>query len=156
MIAFFTGYGTFDLTVLGVVGLMTLFVGSVFARTSRPSGSGPSMASRRRTPRLWCFSCSRSASVSAMIKASGISNGFVWLATELNLSGGAYVAVAFLVVCVIAMAAGSSIGTMFTVFPILYPAGVAVGAQAGTDGRRTYRGSGTLNLQRCDDHANPP
>ena len=64
-----------------------------------------------------------------MIKASGISSGFVWLATELNLSGGAYVAVAFLVVCVIAMAAGSSIGTMFTVFPILYPAGVAVGAQ---------------------------
>ncbi|MYT10727.1 MULTISPECIES: Na+/H+ antiporter NhaC family protein [Streptomyces] len=50
-------------------------------------------------------------------------------AIELNRSGGAYVAVAFLVVCVIAMAAGSSIGTMFTVFPILYPAGVAVGAQ---------------------------
>ncbi|MEU0206615.1 hypothetical protein [Streptomyces canus] len=51
--------------------------------------------------------------VSAMIKANGISNGFAWLATELNLSGGACVAVAFLVVCVIAMAAGSSIGTMF-------------------------------------------
>lgn len=67
--------------------------------------------------------------VSAMIKASGISSEFVWLATELNQSGGAYVAVEFLVVCVIAMAAGSSIGTMLTVFPILYPAGVAVGAQ---------------------------
>ncbi|MET9793691.1 Na+/H+ antiporter NhaC family protein [Streptomyces canus] len=53
----------------------------------------------------------------------------MWLAIVLNLSGGAYVAVAFLVVCVIAMAAGSSIGTMFTVFPIVYPAGVAVGAQ---------------------------
>lgn len=33
MIVFFAGYGTFDLTVLGVVGPMTLFVGSVFARS---------------------------------------------------------------------------------------------------------------------------
>ncbi|MFF7987948.1 hypothetical protein ACFZDK_54605 [Streptomyces sp. NPDC007901] len=95
VIAFFTGYGTFDLTVLGVVGLMTLFVGSVFARSfSTFWERAIDGVASKNSATLLLLLLSISV-VSAMIKASGISNGFVWLATELNLSGGAYVAVAF-------------------------------------------------------------
>jgi Na+/H+ antiporter NhaC len=44
------------------------------------------------------------------------------------MGGGVFVAVTFVMVCVISMATGSSFGAMFTAFPIFYPAGVLLGA----------------------------
>ena len=64
---------------------------------------------------------------SALIKACGVSNGFVWLGQTLGVSGGLFTAFTFLAVCIIATATGSSIGTMFTCFPIFYPAGILMG-----------------------------
>ncbi|WP_419887579.1 Na+/H+ antiporter NhaC family protein [Neobacillus niacini] len=64
---------------------------------------------------------------SALIKATNISAGFVWLADSLGVDGGLFTAFTFLAVCVISTATGSSIGTMFTCFPIFYPAGVLLG-----------------------------
>ncbi|MCM3768642.1 Na+/H+ antiporter NhaC family protein [Neobacillus niacini] len=64
---------------------------------------------------------------SALIKAANISSGFVWLASLLGVDGGLFTAFTFLAVCVISTATGSSIGTMFTCFPIFYPAGVLLG-----------------------------
>lgn len=65
---------------------------------------------------------------SAMIKSTNISSGFVWLAGQLNMHGGLFTAFTFFAVCIIATATGSSIGTMFTCFPIFYPAGVLLGS----------------------------
>lgn len=64
---------------------------------------------------------------SAMIKASNISQGFVWLADSIGISGRFFTGFVFLAVCIIASASGSSIGTMFTCFPIFYPAGIILG-----------------------------
>ncbi|WP_066069370.1 Na+/H+ antiporter NhaC family protein [Neobacillus soli] len=64
---------------------------------------------------------------SELIKTTNISSGFVWLADLLGVDGGLFTAFIFLAVCVIATATGSSIGTMFTCFPIFYPAGVLLG-----------------------------
>ena len=64
---------------------------------------------------------------SALVKATNISTGFVWLANALGVSGGLFSAFTFFAVCVIASATGSSLGTMFTCFPIFYPAGVLLG-----------------------------
>lgn len=66
---------------------------------------------------------------SEMIKASNLSGGFVYLATQMNISGGLYTAMTFLFVSLIATATGSSIGSLFTCFPIFYPAGVLLGSQ---------------------------
>ncbi|MDR1961884.1 MAG: Na+/H+ antiporter NhaC family protein [Gracilibacteraceae bacterium] len=63
-----------------------------------------------------------------LIKSTNISSGFVWLADSLGVRGGLFTAVTFFAVCVISTATGSSIGTMFTCFPIFYPAGVLLGA----------------------------
>lgn len=65
---------------------------------------------------------------SAMIKAANISTGFVWLADSLNVDGGLFTAFTFFAVCIIASATGSSLGTMFTCFPIFYAAGVLLGS----------------------------
>ncbi|MBS4220541.1 Na+/H+ antiporter NhaC family protein [Bacillus sp. FJAT-49711] len=64
---------------------------------------------------------------SELIKSTNISAGFVWLADLLGVDGGLFVAFTFLAVCIISTATGSSIGTMFTCFPIFYPAGVLLG-----------------------------
>ena len=64
---------------------------------------------------------------SAMIKAANISTGFVWLADKLQVNGGLFTAFTFFAVCVIACATGSSLGTMFTCFPIFYAAGILLG-----------------------------
>lgn len=64
---------------------------------------------------------------SALMKESGLSGGFVWLANLAGVQGGAFVAFVFFSTCVMSTATGSSIGTMFTAFPIFYPAGVVLG-----------------------------
>ncbi len=64
---------------------------------------------------------------SALVKLANVSAGFVWLADALGVGGGAFCAFVFFAVCVIAMATGSSLGTMFICFPIFYPAGVLLG-----------------------------
>ena len=64
---------------------------------------------------------------SGLMKQSGLSGGFVWLANSVGLKGGAFVAFVFFATCVVSTATGSSIGTMFTAFPIFYPAGILLG-----------------------------
>ncbi|MDF2790338.1 MAG: sodium:proton antiporter, partial [Neobacillus sp.] len=68
---------------------------------------------------------------STLIKETNISAGFVWLADLLGVDGGLFTSFTFLAVCVISTATGSSIGTMFTCFPIFYPAGVLLGCDPG-------------------------
>lgn len=65
---------------------------------------------------------------SSMISSADISSGFVWLAGQFNVSGGLFTAMTFLFVALIATATGSSLGTMFTCFPIFFPAGVLLGS----------------------------
>ncbi len=65
---------------------------------------------------------------SQMMKDSNASEGFIWIANQLKLSGGIFVSFAFISCCIISTATGSSIGTMFAAFPIFYGAGIALGA----------------------------
>jgi len=48
--------------------------------------------------------------------------------TRAQLSGGAYVAAAFLIACVLSTATGTSLGTLILAVPLLYPPGGALGA----------------------------
>ena len=63
-----------------------------------------------------------------MIKISNLSIGFFWIAANLNVSPALFTALTFLFVALISSATGSSIGTMFTCFPIFYAAGVLLGS----------------------------
>ena len=67
---------------------------------------------------------------SALMKESGLSGGFVWLANSVGIQGGLFVAFVFFATCIVSTATGSSIGTMFTAFPIFYPAGIILGGSS--------------------------
>lgn len=67
---------------------------------------------------------------SALMKESGLSGGFVWLANSVCIQGGLFVAFVFFATCIVSTATGSSIGTMFTAFPIFYPAGIILGGSS--------------------------
>jgi Na+/H+ antiporter NhaC len=64
----------------------------------------------------------------ALIKACNVTKGFVWLADTLGIYGSLFTTFTFLAACIISTATGTSIGTMFTAFPIFYPAGVLLGS----------------------------
>ena len=63
-----------------------------------------------------------------LMAISGVSQGFVWMAHMVGMPGSIFTAFTFLAACLITTATGSSIGTLTTVFPILYPAGILLGS----------------------------
>jgi Na+/H+ antiporter NhaC len=65
----------------------------------------------------------------AVLGAAGFVDALAWAARRLALSGGAYVAAAYLACVVVSMATGTSFGTILLCGPLLYPAGGAAGAQ---------------------------
>jgi len=65
---------------------------------------------------------------SALMKSTGVAKGFVWLGYTIGLDGSIFTAFSFVAACIIATATGTSIGTLFTAIPILYPSGVLLGA----------------------------
>lgn len=66
--------------------------------------------------------------LSSLLGASGLVEGLVWLAGEARLTGGLYVAGAFVLCCLVSTSTGTSFGTILVCGPLLYPAGAAVGA----------------------------
>lgn len=64
----------------------------------------------------------------ALLSASGFIGALAWGAQALGLSGGAYVAAAFIACAIISTATGTSFGTILVAGPLLYPAGGAAGA----------------------------
>lgn len=66
--------------------------------------------------------------LSTLLGASGLVEALIWLAHAGGVSGGAYVAAAFVVCCLVATSTGTSFGTIIIGGPLLYPAGAAAGA----------------------------
>ena len=63
-----------------------------------------------------------------MMAKSGVADGFVWLGMKLGLHGSLFCAFTFLIAALMASATGTSFGTLFACFPLLYPSGVLLGA----------------------------
>ncbi|MBT9779439.1 hypothetical protein GPL15_23455 [Clostridium sp. MCC353] len=64
----------------------------------------------------------------AVLKSSGLVGGLVWAASKVDLSGGAFCIVAFIVCAIYASATGTSMGTIIPCMAVIYPAGVIIGA----------------------------
>lgn len=63
-----------------------------------------------------------------MMAVGGVANGFVWLGSSIGIHGAAFTVFTFIATCLIATATGTSIGTLFSCFPIFYPSGILLGA----------------------------
>jgi len=66
--------------------------------------------------------------LASLLSASGLVQSLVGLCREAGLAGGAYVVAAFGVCAVVSTATGTSLGTILLCSPLIYPAGVGLGA----------------------------
>ncbi|GAA3776695.1 Na+/H+ antiporter NhaC family protein [Microbacterium kribbense] len=127
-VLYFVVLNAFDMVALAMGAFVALMIGAVFARNysrfwesvMRGIGSPTSVAIIVILFVVGMFS--------QLIKVTNVSGGFVWLANLVGVNGNTFTLFVFISVCVVSMSTGSSIGTMFTAFPIFYPAGVLLGS----------------------------
>ncbi|MEO8851796.1 MAG: Na+/H+ antiporter NhaC family protein [Allobranchiibius sp.] len=63
-----------------------------------------------------------------LLSEGGLVNGLLWFGVETGVQGAAYVVLAFLLSCIFSAGTGSSVGAVLALIPVLYPTGVALGA----------------------------
>jgi Na+/H+ antiporter NhaC len=65
-----------------------------------------------------------------LMGAAGFVQALVWVTRQLGLTGGAYVAAAFVACALVSTSTGTSFGTILICGPLLYPPGAGLGADA--------------------------
>ncbi|MDD9206944.1 Na+/H+ antiporter NhaC family protein, partial [Georgenia sp. 10Sc9-8] len=128
VIAYFVVYDVFDMNALTASGLIGVLVAALLARNYERFWEWVIAGVSSRTSITLLLILLSVSLIAALISQTDVAGGFVWLAGQIGISGALFVPVVFLMVCAIAMSTGTSIGTLFTAFPIFYPAGVVLGA----------------------------
>ena len=109
-------------------GFLSLIIGSLFAKNNAKYWDAvvKGMSSEMmNTLALILFVVSM---FGRMMTRAGVAEGFVWLGHSLGLQGGLFTVFTFIATCIMSTATGTSIGTLFSAFPILYPSGVLLGS----------------------------
>lgn len=127
-VLYFVVFKAFDMTALAMGGFVSLLIGALFARDYTKFWEHALRGIGSETSVAIIVILFMVGMISALIKTTGVASGFVWLAQETGLNVGYYTFFVFVAVAAISMATGSSIGTMFTAFPIFYAAGITIGA----------------------------
>ena len=124
----FISEAAFDLTGLAAAGVLTLFSGSLLAKSPSEYWKAAVRGASSELTGTVVLILIASGIFSAMMKASGVADGLVFLGGMLHLTGHAFTAFVLLASSLMAAATGSSIGTLLAAMPIFFPAGVALGA----------------------------
>lgn len=127
-VMYFIVFKAFEMYALAMGAFVGLMIGAIFTKKGQYSEFWESVYTGVKESVPIVVLLFVIGMFSALIKACDVSSGFVWLADSLNVNGGLFTAFTFLAVCIISTATGSSIGSMFTCFPIFYPAGILLGA----------------------------
>ncbi|MGY2747577.1 Na+/H+ antiporter NhaC family protein [Arthrobacter sp. UYCu723] len=64
----------------------------------------------------------------SLLAGGGLVNGLLWLGVSAGLQGALFTVLAFFLSCVFSAGTGSSVGAVLALIPVLYPTGVALGA----------------------------
>ncbi len=127
-IAFFVIFKVFEMEALCMGGILALMMGSFLAKSwtkyweAVVKGMASSMMNTLALILLVVGIFAK------LMSRGGVAQGFVWLGDTLGLQGGLFVVFTFIATSIISMATGTSIGTLFSGFPILYPSGILLGA----------------------------
>ena len=124
----FIGFKAFNMEALAVGGFLALLIGGIFCTSYSEFWESAIRGISSITSVSVVVILLLVGMFSALIKLCGLSGGFVWIANAVGMKGGIFVAFTFLAACIVSTATGSSIGTMFSAFPIFYPAGIMLGA----------------------------
>lgn len=127
-VTYFVVLDAFDMTALAMGGLVALMVGAMLSTDYTRFWDHAMKGIGSPTSVTIIVILLVVGMLSQLIKDTNVSSGFVWIADNIGLSGAPLTLFTFIAVGLVSMATGSSIGTMFTAFPIFYPAGVLLGA----------------------------
>lgn len=127
-VLYFVVFDTFDMTALTASAVLGLIIAALFAKPYQGFWDGVISGLASPVAMTVVVILLVVGPLATMLETTGVSEGFVWLATEIGVSGGLFIGLVFLAGCAISISTGSSLGTMFTAFPIFYPAGAALGA----------------------------
>lgn len=127
-ILFFVVFKTFDMMHLCMGGYVALIIGSLLSKNWGKYWDAVATGMSSKIMNELALILLIVGMFGKLMTRGGVAQGFVWLGDKIGLSGGGFVAFTFIATCVIATATGTSIGTMFTAFPILYPSGLLLGA----------------------------
>ena len=127
-ISFFIIFKVFDMVALAAGGFIGLLIGAIFSKSSEKYWNSVIKGIGSPTSVSIVVILLVIGIFTKLMAVSGVSQGFVWLAYTIGIKEGFFTAFSFLSTCLITTATGSSIGTLFTAFPILYPAGILLGS----------------------------
>jgi len=65
---------------------------------------------------------------STLLNAGGVAGGIIWLASVAHIKGALFIGFTFIAAAILSTGSGSSMATVLTLGPALYPAGVILGA----------------------------
>lgn len=66
--------------------------------------------------------------IAKLLQAGGLVQGLVWLGISVGLSGALFPAITFIIGSLVSTATGTAIGSVIALGPVMYPVGVALGA----------------------------
>lgn len=120
--------GAPDETGFGPVLLASIGIGLLFAREPARYAEAVIVGMSHRVVMLLILAWLLAGVLGALLRASGLVESLVWAAGAAGVSGGGYVAAAFLICAVFSTATGTSLGTLLICAPLLYPAAATLGA----------------------------
>lgn len=111
-----------------VGGLAALVVGLVLAREKQRYAESVVTGLADRTGAMIVVAFIFAGIFGKLMAAGGLVDGLLWVGLETGLGGAAFTCLAFVLASVFGLGTGTSVGTVTALVPVLYPAGVLLGA----------------------------
>jgi len=127
-IAFFVVFKVFEMEALAMGGVLALIIGSLFSKNWTKYWEAVVSGMSSNMMNMLALILLVVGVFAKLMSRGGVAEGFVWVGDKLGLQGGAFVVFTFIATCIISSATGTSIGTLFSGFPIFYPSGILLGA----------------------------
>lgn len=127
-ILFFVIFQIYEMEALAMGGFVALIIGSFFAKSNTKYWNAVIKGMSSNIANTLILILFIVSFFGKMMAEAGAAEGFVWVGMQLHLTGALFTLFTFFVAGIIAAATGTSIGTLFAAFPLLYPAGVLLGS----------------------------
>lgn len=127
-ILLFVVFKVFEMEGLCMGGILVLMIGSIFSKDWSRYWHAVIKGMTSEMMNTLALILLVVGIFSKMMSRGGVAEGFVWLGDRMGLHGGMFVVFTFIATSIISMSTGTSIGTLFSGFPILYPSGILLGA----------------------------
>ncbi len=127
-VLFFVIFKVFEMEGLAMGGIVAIIIGSVFSKNWSKYWGAVVKGMSSDMMNMLALILLVVGIFGKLMSRGGVAQGFVWLGSNMGLQGGGFIVFTFIATCIIASATGTSIGTLFSAFPIFYPSGILLGA----------------------------